>query len=35
MKSFPGEMEDTAALKAQAMMKTMQPRVTSLEDLLQ
>jgi hypothetical protein len=35
MKSFPGETEDTAALKGQSMMKTMQPRVTSLEDLLQ
>jgi hypothetical protein len=35
MKTFPGETEDTAALKAQTMLKTMQPRVTSLEDLLQ
>ncbi|HWD92844.1 MAG TPA: family 16 glycoside hydrolase [Verrucomicrobiae bacterium] len=35
MKSFPGETEDTAALKSQTMMKSMQPRVTSLEDLLQ
>jgi Domain of Unknown Function (DUF1080) len=35
MKSFPGETEDTAALKAQTMIKGMQPRVTSLEDLLQ
>jgi hypothetical protein len=35
MNSFPGETEDTAAIKAQGMIKTMQPRVTSLEDLLQ
>jgi hypothetical protein len=35
MKSFPGETEDTAALKSQTMMKSLQPRVTSLEDLLQ
>jgi len=35
MKSFLGETEDTAALKTQTMLKTMQPRVTSLEDLLQ
>jgi Domain of Unknown Function (DUF1080) len=35
MKTFPGETDDTAALRAQAMMKRMQPRVTSLEDLLQ
>jgi len=35
MKSFPGETEDTAALKSQTMLKAMQPRVTSLEDLLQ
>jgi hypothetical protein len=35
MKSFPGETEDTAAIKGQTMMRTMQPRVSSLEDLLQ
>ena len=35
MKSFPGETEDTAALRAQPVVKTMQPRVPSLEDLLQ
>ena len=35
MKSFPGETEDTAAIKTQGMVKTMQPRVSSLEDLLQ
>jgi hypothetical protein len=35
MKSFPGETEDTAALKSRGMLKTIQPRVTSLEDLLQ
>jgi hypothetical protein len=35
MKSFPGETEDTAALKAQGVMATLQPRVTSLDDLLQ
>jgi len=29
MKSFPGETEDTAAIKGQAMIKTMQPRVSS------
>lgn len=34
MKAFPGETQDTAAMRAQSMMKTMQPRVTSLEDLL-
>src|SRR5205823_4967788 len=33
MKSFPGETEDTAALRAQTVMKSMQPRVPSLEDL--
>ena len=35
MKSFPGETEDTAAIKTQTMVKKMQPRVTSLDDLLQ
>lgn len=35
MDSFPGETEDTAAIKGQTMLKTMQPRVSSLEDLLQ
>jgi hypothetical protein len=35
MKSFPGETEDTAAIKVQGMLKTMQPRVSSLDDLLQ
>jgi hypothetical protein len=35
MKSFWGETQDTAALKTQTMLKTMQPRVSSLEDLLQ
>jgi len=35
MKTFPGETEDTATIKVQGMLKTMQPRVTSLDDLLQ
>ena len=35
MKSFPGETEDTAALKAKSIMKTIEPRATSLDDLLQ
>jgi hypothetical protein len=35
MKSFPGETEDTAAVKSQTMLKKIQPRVTSLDDLLQ
>jgi len=35
MKTFLGETDDTALLKAQTMMKKMQPRVTSLDDLLQ
>jgi hypothetical protein len=35
MKAFPGETEDTALLKTQTMIKKIQPRVTSLEDLLQ
>ncbi len=35
MKPFLGETEDTAALKTQTIVKTIQPRVTSLEDLLQ
>lgn len=35
MKTFPGETEDTAALRAHTVMQSMQPRVTSLDDLLQ
>jgi hypothetical protein len=35
MKTFPGETEDTAAMKAQPVVQGMQPRVTSLDDLLQ
>jgi hypothetical protein len=35
MKTFPGETDDTAALKANTMLKKIQPRVASLEDLLQ
>ena len=35
MNPFPGETQDTAAIKSQTMLKMMQPRVTSLEDLLQ
>lgn len=35
MKPFPGETQDTAALRAQSVVKKgMQPRVPSLEDLL-
>lgn len=35
LKSFPGETQDTAALRAQDVVKKgMQPRVASLEDLL-
>lgn len=35
MKTFPGETEDTAAMRSQSVVKTIEPRVTSLEDLLQ
>ncbi len=35
MNPFPGETQDTAAIKTQTMLKTIQPRVTSLDDLLQ
>jgi hypothetical protein len=35
MKSFPGETEDTAAIRTQTIVKSLEPRVTSLEDLLQ
>lgn len=35
MKSFPGETEDTAAMRAQMILKTLEPRATSLDDLLQ
>ncbi len=35
MKSFPGETEDTALVKSQTMLKKIEPRVTSLNDLLQ
>jgi hypothetical protein len=34
MESFPGEMEQTALVKSQTMLKKIQSRVTSLEDLL-
>jgi hypothetical protein len=34
MKAFPGETEDTALVKSQTMIKKIEPRVTSLEDLL-
>lgn len=34
MKAFPGETEDTALVKSQTMLKKIEPRVTSLEDLL-
>jgi len=35
LKAFPGETEDTALVKSQTMIKKIQPRVTSLDDLLQ
>lgn len=35
MKTFPGETEDTAAMRSQSIVQTIEPRVTSLEDLLQ
>ncbi len=35
LKTFPGETEDTAALRAHTVVQSMQPRVTSLDDLLQ
>jgi hypothetical protein len=35
MKSFPGETEDTALVRSQTMINKIQPRVTSLDDLLQ
>ena len=35
MKTFPGETQDTAALRAQTIMNTIQPRVSSLEDLVE
>jgi hypothetical protein len=35
MKTFPGETEDTAAMRSQSVVRTIEPRVTSLEDLLQ
>lgn len=35
MKTFPGETQDTAALKAQTIIQTIQPRVSSLEDLVE
>jgi hypothetical protein len=34
MKAFPGETEDTALVKSQTMIKKLEPRVTSLDDLL-
>ena len=35
MKSFPGQTEDNALVRAQPIMKQMQSQVNSLEDLLQ
>ena len=35
MKAFPGETEETAALRSQTIVHNIEPRVTSLEDLLQ
>jgi hypothetical protein len=34
MKTFPGEMEQTAILRAVPIVKAMQARVRSLDDLL-
>ena len=34
MKAFPGETEETALVKSQTMIKKLEPRVTSLDDLL-
>jgi hypothetical protein len=34
MKAFPGETEDTALVKSQTMIKKIEPRVTSFDDLL-
>jgi hypothetical protein len=34
MKAFPGETEETALVKSRTMIKKLEPRVTSLEDLL-
>ncbi len=35
LKAFPGETQDTAALRSQVIIKSIEPRVTSLDDLLQ
>ncbi len=35
LKAFPGETQDTAALRSQTIIKSIEPRVTSLDDLLQ
>ena len=35
MKTFPGETQDTAALRSQTVVQTMQPRISSLDDLIQ
>ncbi|MBC8096564.1 MAG: hypothetical protein H7Y43_12205 [Akkermansiaceae bacterium] len=35
MKSFPGQTEDNAIVRAQPILKLMQPRVLSLETLLE
>jgi hypothetical protein len=35
MKSFPGQTEDNAIVRAQPILKLMQPRVQSLETLLE
>jgi hypothetical protein len=35
MKTFPGETEDTAAIRSQTIVHTIEPRVNSLQDLLQ
>lgn len=35
MKTFPGETEDTAAMRSQSVVRVIEPRVTSLDDLLQ
>lgn len=35
MKTFPGETEDTAAIKSQSVVQNIEPRISSLQDLLE
>jgi hypothetical protein len=35
LKTFPGETEETAAIRSQTIVRTIEPKVSSLEDLLQ